>query len=183
MTPIFLIAGSPGVGKSTIGRALAGQFDKGLHIPVDTIRYMVVSGLLTPGPDWGPGLIEQLAVARESVSKMALRYNQNNFAVTVDDFWDHNSRLVEYQDMMRASQTHKILLYPAEETALARNAGRYEPGEKRDRYAGAIRFAYPHIRAAIDDMKAQGWIIVDSTNQTVEDTVAEILARTRQLRS
>jgi 2-phosphoglycerate kinase len=35
MTPIFLIAGSPGVGKSTIGGALAGKLNKSLHIPKD----------------------------------------------------------------------------------------------------------------------------------------------------
>ena len=178
MTPIFLIVGLPGAGKSTIAKALAATFAKSIHIPVDTMRYMVVSGLRTPAPDWNQELIEQLVLARENVSVMALRYNENGFAVTVDDFWDHISRLTEYQALMTASHTYRILLYPTEETALARNFGRYGPGEKNDRYAGAIRFAYPLLRTAIAELKEQGWLVVDSTDQSIEETVAEILERT-----
>ena len=177
MTPIFLIVGSPGVGKSTIGRALAAKFDRSLHIPVDTIRYMVVSGIELPDFQWSQELIEQLVVARESVCAMAFRYNRNGFVVTVDDFWDHNSQLTEYQGLMAASQTHKILLYPREETALARNFGRYGPGEKNDRFAGAIRFVYSQLYPAVTELKEQGWLIVDSTEQSIEETVAEILER------
>jgi len=67
MTPIFLITGSPGVGKTTIGKALAGRFAKSMHIPVDDIRFMVVSGIQQPGLQWSEGLVEQLEAARASV--------------------------------------------------------------------------------------------------------------------
>ena len=33
-------------------RALAAHFEKSLHIPVDDLREMVVSGLALPGPTW-----------------------------------------------------------------------------------------------------------------------------------
>lgn len=178
MTPIFLIAGSPGVGKATIGRALAGTFPKSIHIPVDVLRYWVVSGLQLPGPEWGDGLVEQLKTARSVVASMAFRYSLAGFAVTVDDFLDPYSWLAEYGDMLTAPRTHKVLLFPSEETALARNLGRYGPGEKNDRYAGAIRFTYPILRTAMDDLEAQGWIIVDSTDQSVEETITEIQGRT-----
>ena len=178
MTPIFLIAGSPGVGKTTIGGALAGKFSKGLHIPVDTIRFMVVSGIRRPSLEWGGELVEQLQAARASVCAMVLRYRMAGFAITIDDFWDPNSRLAEYQEMLTATQAYKILLYPGEETAMDRNVGRYGPGEKSDYLAGGIRAVYADLRTSAAILKEQGWVIVDSTEQTIEETVAEILDRT-----
>jgi len=178
MTPIFLIAGSPGVGKTTIGRALAGRFAKSMHIPVDDIRFMVVSGIQQPSQQWDEGLVEQLEAARASVCAMALRYRSVGFAITIDDFWDTFSLLAEYQELLTTPQVYRILLYPSQETAMARNLGRYGPGAKADYLAGGIRIVYNHLRTAKDEMKKGGWIVVDSTEQSVEETVAEILERT-----
>jgi hypothetical protein len=179
MTPIFLIAGAPAAGKTTVSKALAGRFTKSIHIPLDTIRDMVVSGLTLPNPIWSQGLIEQLALSRASVSAMAICYNQAGFAVVVDDFYDQNSRLIEYEALLTAQQTHKILLYPSEPTAMARNLERYGPGRKTDHLAVGIRIVYDHLQSAVvDGLKEQGWIVVDSTDQGVEQTVAEIMART-----
>ncbi len=179
MTPIFLVAGSPAAGKTTVSRALAGRFAKSIHIPLDTIRDMVVSGLTLPNPIWSQELIEQLAVSRASVSAMTIRYNQAGFAVVVDDFYDQYSRLLEYEELITAQQTHKILLYPSEQTAMARNLGRYGPGRKTDNLAVGIRIVYDYLQSAVvAELKEQSWIIVDSTEQSIEQTVAEILART-----
>ena len=46
--PVFVIVGPPAVGKSTTSKALAARFPKSLHIPVDDVRTMVVSGLVLP---------------------------------------------------------------------------------------------------------------------------------------
>ena len=178
MIPIFLLAGSPAVGKTTVARALAAKFAKSIHIPLDTMRDMVISGLKLPNPIWSQELIEQLALSRESVSAMATLYNQAGFVVAIDDFYDPYSRLVEYRALFLTSQTQKILLYPSEQTALARNLQRYGPGERANHLAGGIRIVYDHLQTAVAELKDQGWIIVDSTEQSVEETVAEILERT-----
>jgi adenylate kinase family enzyme len=178
MAPIFLIAGAPAVGKTTIGQALAAKFNKSLHIPVDTIREMVVSGIRLPNPDWGSDLVEQLEAARASVCAMVLRYRMAGFTVIIDDFWDPNSRLTEYQELLTASKAHRILLYPSEQTAMDRNIGRYGPSERADYLAGGIRAVFADLRTSAAILKEQGWVIVDSTEQSVEETVAEILERT-----
>ncbi|MBE2233692.1 MAG: hypothetical protein IAE85_09370 [Anaerolinea sp.] len=74
MTPIFLVVGSPAVGKSTTAAALARRFAKSIHIPVDALRDMVAAGQALPGPQWGDELIEQLAASRASAVFMALTY-------------------------------------------------------------------------------------------------------------
>ena len=179
MTSIFLLVGSPAAGKTTVSRALAGRFAKSIHIPLDTIRDMVVSGLTLPNPIWSQELIEQLALSRASVSTMALCYNQAGFAVAVDDFYDPYSQLAEYNELGAAQQTYKILLYPSEQTALARNLDRYGPGRKTDNLAVGIRIVNDHLQAAVvAELKEQGWIVVDSTDQSIEQTVTEILKRT-----
>jgi len=58
MSPMFLVIGSPAVGKSTTSRALAARFHKSVHIPVDNVRDMVVSGLRLPSPVWSDDLVE-----------------------------------------------------------------------------------------------------------------------------
>lgn len=179
MTPIFLIAGAPAAGKTTISCALARSFGRCLHIPVDTMREMVVSGVKHPDVQWSQELIEQLTLVRACVSAMAHRYRNAGFAVAVDDFYDPYSQLAEYNELLATQQTYKILLYPSEQTAMARNLGRYGPGRKTDNLAVGIRIVYDHLQTAVvDGLKEQGWIVVDSTEQSVEQTVAEILART-----
>jgi tRNA uridine 5-carbamoylmethylation protein Kti12 len=49
---IFLLSGMPAVGKSSVSKALMQRFDKGVHIPVDDLRAMVVSGMVHPVPTW-----------------------------------------------------------------------------------------------------------------------------------
>lgn len=178
MTPIFLIAGSPASGKTTIGHALAASFAKGMHIPVDAIQDMVVSGFHRPGPDWTPELIEQLILARANACAMAMRYRQAGFAVTVDDFFDGYSRMAEYRDILSLPQVYKILLYPTEQTTIARNLARYDPGERAEYLEAPIHMLYALFRDIVEELKASGWLVVDSTEQSVEETVAEILERT-----
>jgi len=92
MNPIFWVVGPPAVGKSTTSRALPARFPKSLHIPVDDIRNMVVSGIELPGAVWSDDLTQQVTLARTSVIQMALSYHRAGFVVVIDDFWDPNHR-------------------------------------------------------------------------------------------
>ena len=51
-SPLFLITGTPGVGKTETARALMRRFPFGLHIPVDDLREWVVSGISHPVPEF-----------------------------------------------------------------------------------------------------------------------------------
>jgi chloramphenicol 3-O-phosphotransferase len=86
MTHIFLLVGAPAVGKSSTARALATHFQKSIHISVDSLRDMVVAGLVHPSHNWSQALIEQLRLARTSASQMALAYTKADFVVVIDDF-------------------------------------------------------------------------------------------------
>ena len=177
MTPIFFLAGAPAVGKSTTARALAAQFPKSMHIPVDTIREMVISGAVHPGEDWSPGLIEQLTLARASTTHIALSYNQAGFVVVIDDFWDPNSRLLEYERLFQTPNIHKILLFPSQQAAEERNQKRSGSDNESEYIADGIRNVYGRLTNEIAGLERQGWIIEDTTNKTTEATVQHILAQ------
>jgi chloramphenicol 3-O-phosphotransferase len=175
MTPIFLLAGGPAVGKSTTADALAARFARGVHIPVDALRDMVVSGQVLPGADWSPQLVEQLVVARRCAVHVATAWRDAGFAVVIDDFWDPNSGLAEYADLFGQPQVRKILLYPSRDAARARNRQRSGSGGVVDYIDDGIRLVYEHLDAAVDDLAAQGWWVLDTSEMGVEDVVQEIL--------
>ncbi|MCK6581359.1 MAG: ATP-binding protein, partial [Anaerolineae bacterium] len=102
-SPIYMVVGPPAVGKSTTSRALAAQFPRSIHIPVDDLRNMVVSGLILPSAVWSKDLAQQITLARSTVSLMALAYQNAGFAVVIDDFWDAN-HTSDYQTLLDQTQ-------------------------------------------------------------------------------
>jgi predicted kinase len=175
MTPIFLIAGGPAAGKSTTAAALAGRFARGVHISVDALRDMVVSGQALPGADWSPQLVEQLVVARRCAVYVATAWRAAGFAVVIDDFWDPNSELAEYAALCSQPQTHRVLLYPSRDAARARNMQRSGPGVAHDYIDDGIRLVYENLDAVVDSLKADGWLVLDTSEMGVEDVVSEVL--------
>lgn len=174
MAPIFLVAGAPAVGKSKTARVLASHFQKSIHIPVDNIRDMVASGLALPG-EWTELLVEQLRLAREGAAHLARIYNKAGFAVVIDDFWDPNGQLAEYNPLFREAIVHKILLYPSQRTAEERNLKRSGAGDISEYIAGGIREVYEHLRTEAVNLERRGWLILDSSEWTVEQTAQAVL--------
>ena len=175
MQPLFLLIGPPAVGKSTTSKGLAAKFGKSIHIPVDDIRDMVVSGLVLPSLEWNQDLVLQITLARESVIQMALNYQRAGFAVVIDDFLDPN-QLQEYRTLLSKPRICGFVLYPNQDTAHARNfqrAGDDTPW--RDGIDVAIRFVYQQLNLLIEPLRHDGWIVLNTSEMNVEETVLEIL--------
>lgn len=177
VTRIFLVAGGPAVGKSTTAAALAARFPRSVHIPVDAVRDLVVSGQALPGADWSQDLIEQLVIARDCATYLALAYRKAGFAVVIDDFWDPNSGLAEYAELFSQPHTFKVLLYPSRDAARARNRQRSGAGGAVDYIDDGIRLVYEHLDAVVGDLAAQGWWVLDTSELGVEEVVQEIRER------
>ena len=99
MSSITLITGFAGSGKSTVSKLLARQFPKCLHISVDTLREMMVSGQFTPNDGWSEEGYRQFQLARTTAISMAVRYASQGVEVMIDDacmrslFAEHYARL------------------------------------------------------------------------------------------
>jgi hypothetical protein len=135
---------------------------------------MVVSGLVQPG-EWHASLIEQLCLARESVTQMALTYTKAGFVVVIDDFWDPNSRLAEYAGLFQTPGVHKVLLFPSQQTAEERNLKRSGPDGASEYIAGGIRAVYEHLSTDAVMLEQHGWMVVNTTDKDIEATVNHIL--------
>jgi predicted kinase len=176
MQPIFLVMGTPASGKSTVSRALMQRFERGLHIPVDALRHMVVSGLADMGFDLTPELLEQLRLAREAASNMARLYNDAGFAVAIDDFWNSELPHSDYMQTL-GPNIRRILLLPNLEVTLERLQSRRQDSPGMKQVLGqAIRFLHGEIESQPETKI--GWHVVDSSELSVEETVDRILEMT-----
>lgn len=177
LPPIFILIGPPAVGKSTTSRALAARFVKSVHISVDDLRTMVVSGLLLPGAVWSAELAEQIALARKNATFITSNYRTAGFCVVVDDFWDANFQ-ADYHALLAQPSVHRILLYPQQQTAHQRNFVRSNGDESRVYIDDGIRIVYDQLKGRADGLAQDGWLIVDTSEMSVEDTVDVILNTT-----
>ena len=179
-TPIVLIVGAPASGKSTASRGLAARFARSIAINVDDLRSMVVGGVVHPSAVWTDELVEQLHLARQSAVAMAQRYHAAGYAVVIDDFYDPASRLREYDDLARAGMM-RVLLYPAAQKAHAQNLQRSGPGPLQEYLDDGIRIVYAGLGNALDDLQHDGWIVLDTTDDSPAQTVDRLHALTASL--
>jgi len=175
--PIYLLVGPPAVGKSSAAHALAARFPRSIHIPVDDLRDMVVSGLELPAAEWSDGLAQQVALARDAASHMALRYAAAGFAVVLDDFWDPNSER-DYRALLDRPDCHRIVLLPDQAAAHSRNRARAGAGADHAYIDEGIRIVYAQLRDALPQLEREGWRMVDTTALGIADVAAEIVRRT-----
>jgi len=173
-SPIYVLVGSAAAGKSTAARALAASFERGVHIPVDDLRHMVVAGIAWPAPDWDPELARQISLARSAAIRMAVDYAAGGFAVVIDDFLDPLG-LREYRALVTSRSAGGVVLYPTEAEVRRRNAVRHG-GRPEPFIEVAITHAYGFMAAVVPELAADGWLILDTTTLDVAATVAAIRA-------
>jgi AAA domain len=174
MNPIVLVVGPPAVGKSSASRALAAQFPRSIHIPVDTLRDMVVSGLALPSATWGADLIAQIDLARAAAVQMALSYQGAGFAVVVDDFVDP-LWLAAYGALDGHPGVQRVLLRPDQAEAHRRNLQRAGESPERHYIDEDIRIVYQQLALGEGRLERAGYVAIDTTALSVEETVAEML--------
>ncbi len=177
MKPIFMVVGPPAVGKSSTSRALAACFPKSIHIPVDDIRHMVVSGLALPGLVWGDDLVQQFRLARAGVAQMAIAYRNAGFTVVIDDIREDN-HTTDYHSLLDQPNIHKIVLYPNQDEAHQRNLKRSGDNPARAYIDEGIREMYQQLNPILPQLAQEGWIVVDTTVLSLEEVVTTILDQT-----
>lgn len=173
---LFVVAGAPAVGKSTVGRSLADSFGRSVHLPIDDVRHSVRGGLVLPRSEWPDELVEQISLARLACLDVAGRYRRAGFAVVLDDTVDP-LLLKEYSDLSSDRDAVRVILRPTEAAAVNRNRARpVKEQQGPDILDRAIRFVYGILERHGDDLENDGWITIDTTELTVEGTVARIIA-------
>lgn len=174
MPPIFLITGPPAAGKTTVSRAVLRHFEFGLHLPVDEMRTWVLSGL-SESIAWTDETTRQFTLAEEAAADVARRYHGSGFAVA----YDHCRNLARQDEIARllgVENVVKICLCPSLEENLHRNRTR----TNKDFDARVLDDIIRGMNAAMATAAPKGWLMLDTTEMTVEETVQAVLTYGRE---
>jgi 2-phosphoglycerate kinase len=175
--PIFLISGPPGAGKTSVSRALMQRFPFGIHIPTDDFREWVVSGRADPVPAWTDETTRQFLLARRSVAQVVLNYVEAGFAAAIDDIIFPDETLELFEKPFVGQTFFKVLILPAREVMQQRNATR--TNKTFDTSILETTIDNLHQVMSSDQFSKEGWIVIDSSQMSLEQTVDEILRRAK----
>ncbi len=150
-----------GAAKSTVARLLAARFERGVHVDGDVFRRSIVSGRVATTLDPPPAALQQLRLRYRLAAAAADEYFRAGFTVVLEDVVA-GELLGEYRTLIRSRPCHVVVLLPSVEAAAARASSSEDDGLYE-----AFATATPRVGV---------WL--DSSNQTPEQTVEEILART-----
>lgn len=178
MTPgrIVLLTGLCGAGKSTLARALAGQLERAVVIPIDDLRDFVVSGCADPTAEWTDETRLQFWIAHRNAARMAADYADAGFDVFLDQLTFPGAVRDEIEPCLGGHTLTALLLMPSIAEAQARNAAR----TKNDPALIAVLHDYsPWLRGAwephLSDLPAN-WTRLDTSGETLAESVARIEA-------
>lgn len=180
MNKIIFITGAPGSGKTTIGRRIAEHFPKSLHVKLDDLRQSVISGRVVPGNVWTDEMTIQHQLSKTTACRMAKLYHADGYDVVIDDVCIPEFFAEQYAELFNPSAAHhiplyKILLMPQRSVLSERIRQRGGPNAEI-----FIEHGVPWIYGYLEPMDKSGWIVIDSSNLTIEETVEAALQRIGQ---
>ena len=172
---VILVTGIQAAGKSTVAQALAQRLDRSVHVRGDLFRRMVVNGRVEMGSaNPPPEAVRQLRLRHQLAAAAADGYADAGFTVVLQDIII-GSHLTEMVSALRSRPLYVVVLAPRadvvqrreDDRQAARGKTAYKPGDQSVTELDALfRAQTPRIGM---------WI--DTSDQTVEQTVDEVLAR------
>ncbi len=164
---VCLITGPAGAGKSTVSKVLAEKFERSVVIDVDYLRKMVVGGYVKPWPH-DKEVEAQMGLGIKNSCSLANNFLEQGFSVFINGVSGVKD-LKEYYDFFGIEKLKVFLLLPSKEVLFERFDKRGVDGALR------IRTNELHDKFVLrkDELK---WIVIDSSNQTAEETADQIFA-------
>lgn len=165
---IILITGIQAAGKSTIAQLLAERLPRSVHVRGDLFRRMVISGRAEMTPDPSPEAVRQLRLRHRLTAATCDAYVQEGFTVLAQDviLGEH---LTEMIGLIRQRPLLVVVLAPRPETIAARETAR-----GKDAYG---RWTIDLLDAGLRNETPRIGLWLDTSGQTPDDTVEEILTR------
>jgi predicted kinase len=166
---LFVISGVSAAGKSTVARLLAERFERGVCVPGDAIRTMMVSGRIDMRPNAGAEALRQLALRYAGALSVASVFLNGGFDVVVEDVIV-GPILRDFLGLVPVPEFHLVFLDP--------DAAAIEQREReRDRIAyGPGRWSVSGLQALLRQETERIGLWLDTTGQNADQTVEAILS-------
>ena len=166
---LFVISGVSASGKSTVARLLAERFERGVCVPGDAIRAMMVSGRLDVRPDSGEEALRQLALRYAGALSVAHVFINGGFDVVVEDVIV-GPILRDFLSLVPVPEFHLVFLDPDAAAIQRRQQERglmaYGPG----------RWSAGGLQALLREETDRIGLWLDTTGHSAQQTVEAILS-------
>jgi predicted kinase len=166
---LFVISGVSAAGKSTVARLLAGRFERGVCVPGDAIREMMVSGRADMRPGAGPEALRHLVLRYAAALSVAEVFLGGGFDVVVEDVISGPGPR-DFLGLVPVPELHLVFLDP--------DAAAIEQREQeRDQIAyGPGRWSASGLQAILREQTDRIGLWLDTSGQRAEQAVEAILA-------
>ncbi|WP_158880599.1 AAA family ATPase [Amycolatopsis anabasis] len=167
---VVLITGISAAGKSTVAQRLAESIPDSVHIRGDLFRKMIVRGRHEMGMPPTPEAVAQLRLRYRLAAATADGYFRAGFTAVLQDVV-LGEYLTEMIELIDARPLLVVALVPSPDAVAARERGRNKTAYGDDGYGLA------ELDAELRERTPKLGLWLDTSAQTVDETVAEILAR------
>ena len=164
----LLLTGVPGSGKTTVAAALAARFAMSAHIEVDALQELIVRGGRWPSPEGDDEADRQILLRARGACLLADSFVKAGFLPVIDDVVVRRSHLDFYRSTLASRPFHFVVLAPGPATAWQRNLARDK----------TLTTDWAPLDRAMREEIAHEGVWIDNAEQTVDETVAAILATT-----
>jgi len=159
---LLLLTGPAGAGKSTVAQAWCRRRVKAVHIQLDDMRLLVVSGYANP-QEQGQAQSEQYDLAAGACLLVARHYVEHGYDVVIDDVFPPQLFQRLWRPRLDGLRWRAVVLQPSLEETLRR---------------GQVRSKRVKQSIVLDQHTAMGlWpqeFIIDTTNLSPEEAVDRI---------